>query len=121
VKNKPLTPRVLARFAAVHLFSAEEAQEYVRAMTHVQRKNLTALYATDELLDADQRMLATTIEMRLKYGAQPEKRSRDLDWEPDWSTCPFQRGSREANDWAAEQFNKLGGKKRHRALKGETR
>lgn len=106
---KQLSAKAISRFAAVHGFDLAQTIALVKAMSPEQRRNIASIYATTELLDEDERILADSMRIRMKL-ADMEMRSRssrDLDWEPDWTRCPYETGSREAADWAAEEFNRL--------------
>lgn len=93
----------------MHGFDLAQTLTLVKAMSPEQRRNTAVIYADDDLLDEDEKILADSLRIRMKL-ADMEMRyrsSRDLDWEPDWDRCPYEAGSREAADWAAEEFNRL--------------
>ena len=63
-----LTAKVVSRFAAAQGWSIDDTLRTLVHMTPEQRSSVAKIYATDELLDEDERIVADSFRIRLKLG-----------------------------------------------------
>ena len=109
--SPPLDVTTVARFAAAHGFTKKQALRELRSMTPVRRGNVAAIYATDELLSDDEKILADSLQIRMELKTMSEQRSIDA------RSCPYLEGTAEYGNWHAELHNANGSCTCHGRLK----
>jgi hypothetical protein len=83
--SKPLTSSVIARWAAVHGFELRDAVRMITVMSLESRANVSSIYADDDLLTDDQRILADSMQVRHELAEMTRRcRSPHAEGTPEW-------------------------------------
>jgi hypothetical protein len=82
--SKPLTSSVIARWAATHGFELRDAVRMITVMSVESRANICSIYADDDLLTDDQRILADSMQVRHEMAELARCRSPHEAGTPEW-------------------------------------